>query len=179
MLNEIEKILISEEEIKEKIKTLAKRLDNDYAGKNPLFVCVLKGSVFFTADLVRELTIPAFLDFMSVSSYGAGTISTGELNIKKDLSENIENRHVIIVEDIIDTGNTLYKLKNLLLKRNPASIKIIALLDKPERRTAPMEADYVGFVIPDEFVIGYGLDYDERFRELKDVCVLSRSVYEK
>ena len=179
MLNEIEKILISEEEIKEKIKTLAKRLDNDYAGKNPLFVCVLKGSVFFTADLVRELTIPAFLDFMSVSSYGAGTISTGELNIKKDLSENIENRHVIIVEDIIDTGNTLYKLKNLLLKRNPASIKIIALLDNPERRTAPMEADYVGFVIPDEFVIGYGLDYDERFRELKDVCVLSRSVYEK
>ena len=166
MVNEIEKILISEEEIKEKIKTLAKRLDNDYAGKNPLFICILKGSVFFTADLVRELTIPAFLDFMSVSSYGAGTISTGELNIKKDLSENIENRHVIIVEDIIDTGNTLYKLKNLLLKRNPASIKIIALLDKPERRTAPMEADYVGFVIPDEFVIGYGLDCGEYFRNL-------------
>ena len=179
MYTNLEKVLVSKEEINSKVIELAAQISKDYEGLNPLFVCILKGSVFFFSDLLRNFTIPVQMEFMSVSSYGAGTISTGALNIKKDLSENIENRHVIIVEDIIDTGNTLYKLKNLLLKRNPASIKIIALLDKPERRTAPMEADYVGFVIRVEFVIGFGLDYVERFRELKDVCVLSRSVYEK
>jgi hypoxanthine phosphoribosyltransferase len=116
---------------------------------------------------------------MSVSSYGAGTTSTGKINVKKDLNENIENRHVIIVEDIIDSGNTLFNLKNLLLTRNPASLKIITLLDKPDRRTAPINADYCGFVIPDEFVIGYGLDFDEKYRELPEVCILKRSEYEK
>ena len=179
MRNAVERILISKEEIAVRVKELAKILDNDYEGKNPLFVCILKGSIFFTTDLLRELSIPVTIDFMSVSSYGAGTTSTGKINVKKDLNENIENRHVIIVEDIIDSGNTLFNLKNLLLTRNPASLKIITLLDKPDRRTAPINADYCGFVIPDEFVIGYGLDFDEKYRELPEVCILKRSEYEK
>ncbi|MBO5713428.1 MAG: hypoxanthine phosphoribosyltransferase [Clostridia bacterium] len=179
MINEIEKVLVSEDEIKVAVKNLANQLNIDYAGEKPIVVCILKGSIFFTADLVRELNIPVTIDFMSVSSYGSGTISSGELKVKKDLSFDITGRHVILIEDIIDSGNTLYKLKNLLLERNPASIKIAALLNKPDRRVTPINADYCCFTIPDEFVVGYGLDYDERYRTLKDVCVLSRSVYEK
>ena len=179
MINEVEKVLISESEIKAKIKELASTLNNDYEGKNPLVVCILKGSVFFFADLMREITTPLTIDFMAVSSYGSGTTTSGELKIKKDLSEQIENRHVIVVEDIIDTGNTLLMLKNYLSIKKPASLKILTLLDKPSRRLVDLTPDYCGFVIPDEFVIGYGLDYDEKFRNLKEVCVLSRSVYEK
>ena len=178
-MNEIERVLVSEDEIKVAVKNLATQLNCDYADKKPIVVCILKGSIFFTADLVRELNFPVTIDFMSVSSYGSSTISQGDLKIKKDLSFDINGRHVIIIEDIIDSGNTLYKLKKLLEQRNPASIKIATLLNKPDRRVTPISADYCCFTIPDEFVVGYGLDYDERFRTLKDVCVLSRSVYEK
>ena len=179
MLNDIEKVLISKEEIANRVKEIANAISNDYKDVEPLFVCILKGSVFFTADLLRSISIPATIDFMCVSSYGSSTTSSGELKIKKDLNESIEGIHVIVVEDIVDSGNTLYNLKKLLLERNPASVKIATLLDKPDRRTASIKADYCGFVIPDEFVIGYGLDYAEKYRELPEVCVLKRSVYEK
>lgn len=179
MRNDVEKVLITKEQINLKVKELAAKISSDYEGKNPLFVCILKGSVFFFTDILRELTIPASLDFMSVSSYGSGTVSSGELKIKQDLNVDISGKDVIIVEDIVDSGNTLFKLKNLLSKRNPASIKIITLLDKPDRRVADIKVDYCGFVIPDEFVIGYGLDYDEKYRTLPEVCVLKRSIYEQ
>ena len=178
-MNEFDKVLVSSEDIKNKVEEISKQISSDYNGLNPLFVCILKGSVFFTADLLRNITTPAQIDFMCVSSYGSGTTSKGTLNIKFDLSQDIKDKHVIIVEDIIDSGNTLYALKNLLLSRNPASVKICTLLDKPDRRVKDIAPDYCGFVIPDEFVVGYGLDYNENYRTLPDVRVLSRSVYEK
>lgn len=179
MMNEFDKVLISKEQIDEKVLEISKKISKDYNGLNPLFVCILKGSVFFTADLLRNVTTPAQIDFMMVSSYGSGTTSSDELVIKKDLAVDIKDKHVIIVEDIIDSGNTLSKLKELLLKRNPKSIKICTLLDKPKRRTVEVEVDYIGFEIPDEFVVGYGLDYAENYRTLPDIRVLSRCVYEK
>ena len=179
MMNEFDKVLISKEDINNKVLEISKQISIDYNGLNPLFVCILKGSVFFTADLLRNVTTPAQIDFMTVSSYGSGTASSGTLVIKKDLSVDIKDKHVIIVEDIIDSGNTLSQLKEMLLKRNPASIKICALLDKPDRRVVDVDVDYCGFAIPDEFVVGYGLDYDEDYRTLPDIRILSRSVYEK
>ncbi len=174
-----DKILISKEDIEKKVKEISQKISDDYNGLNPLFVCILKGSVFFTADLLRNVTTPAQIDFMAVSSYGSGTTSSGTLNIKKDLAVDIKGKHVIVVEDIIDSGNTLYLLKDLLLTREPASVKICTLLDKPDRRVKEVKVDYCGFQIPDEFVVGYGLDYDENYRTLPDIRVLSRSVYEK
>lgn len=179
MYNDIEKVLITKDEIQNRVKELARTISNDYNGLKPLVVCILKGSIFFTTDLLREFSIPVQIDFMAVSSYGASTKSSGELKIKKDLSENVEGKHVIIVEDIVDSGNTLYNLKKLLQSRNVASVKIATLLDKPDRRVADIDVDYCGFTIPDEFVVGYGLDYAEDYRELPEVCVLKRSVYEK
>lgn len=177
-MNEFDKVLLSSEEIQNKVLEISKQISKDYKGLNPLFICILKGSIFFTADLLRNVTTPAEVDFMCVSSYGAGSVSSGTLNVKKDLSVDIKDKHVIIVEDIIDSGNTLSLLKEMLLKRNPASVKICTLLDKPDRRVKEVEVNYCGFQIPDEFVVGYGLDYAEKYRTLPDIRILSRSVYE-
>ena len=179
MKKDFARILISKEEIAEKIKEVAAQITADYQGQSVLFVCILKGSVHFYSDLTREIDLPLTMDFMSISSYGAGTTSSGEVKMLKDLDKSICGKHVIIVEDIIDSGNTLYNLKNLLATRNPASVKICAFLDKPDRRLREVAVDYVGYAIPDEFVVGYGLDYNEDFRTLPDVRILSRSVYEK
>lgn len=175
----VERIMLSEEEITTRTKELANQLDKLYEGRKPVVVCILKGSVIFFADLIRNMKAPLTIDFMSVSSYGNGTKSTGELTIKKDLATDIKGRDVLIVEDIIDSGNTLYNLKKLLIGRAPASVNIVTLLDKPERREVPMEPEYKGFVIEDEFVVGYGLDYAEEYRNLPYVGVLKCSVYEK
>lgn len=175
---DVERVMLGQEEIAERVKDVAQKLDKLYEGRNPVVICILKGSVIFYSDLIRNMKTPLELDFMSVSSYGGGTVSSGELTIKKDLACDIRGRDVLIVEDIIDSGNTLYKLKKLLNERMPASVNIVTLLDKPDRRTAPMEPDYTCFVIEDEFVIGYGLDYAEKYRNLPYVGVLKRSVYE-
>lgn len=174
-----ERILLDETTIQTRVKELAAQLDKLYQGRKPVVVCILKGSVVFFVDLIRNMQTPCELDFMSVSSYGKGTASTGELIIKKDLSAEIAGRDVLIVEDIIDSGNTLYHLKKMLNARSPASVNIVTLLDKPSRRKAPLEPEYTGFEIEDEFVIGYGLDYAEDYRNLPYVGILKRSVYEK
>lgn len=173
----IEKVLIDKESIDERVTQIANELNEKYAGKQALLVCVLSGSVMFYTDLVRKLNFPLELNFLKVSSYGAD-VKPGELNVIMDLKCDIENKNVILVEDIVDTGNTILKIKKMLSERGPKELKICALLDKPSRRACNVEADYVGFVIPDEFVVGYGLDYNEHFRELPYVGVLKRSVYE-
>ena len=175
----VEKVMITAQQIETRVKELAAQLDKLYEGRRPLIVCILKGSVIFFSDLIRNMSVTIETDFMAVSSYGSGTVSTGELKIKKDLTIDIKDRDVLIVEDIIDSGNTLYHLKKMLNARQPASLNIVTLLDKPQRREVPMEPEYTGFVIEDEFVIGYGLDYDEEYRNLPYVGVLKRSVYEK
>ncbi len=179
MYKDFERTLISKDELDKKIKELALKISNDYKDSNPMFIGILKGSVFFITDLLRELTIPAQIEFMAVSSYGSGTKSSGEVKLTKDLNVPISNKHVIIVEDIVDSGNTLSYLKRLLEQRNPLSVKICTLLDKPERRKVDLNVDYVGFQIPDEFVVGYGLDYNENYRQHKEIYVLKREVYEK
>ena len=175
----IERVMLSEEQIAKRVKEVAAQLDRLYEGRRPLVVCILKGSVVFFADLIRHMTTPLELDFMAVSSYGAGMESTGRLKVTKDLTTDIAGRDVLIVEDIIDSGNTLYNLKKMLISRAPASVNIVTLLDKPERREAPMEPEYTCFVIEDEFVVGYGMDYAEEYRNLPYIGVLKRSVYEK
>jgi hypoxanthine phosphoribosyltransferase len=178
MHKDVEYVMISEKEIAEKVAEMAKQLDKLYEGRKPVVVCILKGSVMFFADLIRQMQVPLTIDFMSISSYGNGTKSTGEIKVKKDLSTDIKGRDVLIVEDIIDSGNTLYNLKKLLNSREPASVNIVTLLDKPQRREVPMQPEYTCFEIEDEFVIGYGLDYAEEYRNLPYVGVLKRSVYE-
>ena len=175
---DVEYVMLSERKIARRVKELASQMDKLYGGRKPVVVCILKGSVLFFTDLIRHMKTPLTIDFMSVSSYGNGTTS-GELKIKQDLSTDITGRDVLIVEDIIDSGNTLYNLKKLLNSRSPASVNIVTLLDKPARREVPMEPEYKGFVIEDEFVIGYGLDYAEEYRNLPYVGVLKRSVYEQ
>lgn len=177
MINDIERVLITEEEIKEIIARLGKQITEDYKGKNLLVVSVLKGSVMVMADLLREIKLPLRIDFMSVSSYGSGTTTSGSVKIIKDLDINLAGYDLLIVEDILDSGVTLSSLKEILLTRGPASVKICTLLDKPERRKADIKADYVGAQIPDAFVVGYGLDYDEKYRNLPYVGILSPSVY--
>lgn len=174
---EIERILISKEEITKRLKEVAEQISEDYKGKDVLFVCVLRGAFIFFADLVRQVKCRPEVDFISVSSYGAGISSSGEVKMIKDLSGPIANKHVLIVEDIVDTGITLKYLKELLSTRQPASLKVCTLLDKPERRLVDLQAEYCLFSIPNEFVIGYGLDYDEKYRTLKDVCILSPTEY--
>ena len=174
----VEYIMLSERKIARRIKALGAQLDKLYDGRKPVVVCILKGSSVFFSDLIRNMKTTLTVDFMEVSSYGSGTKSSGELKIKKDLSTDITGRDVLIVEDIIDSGNTLYNLKKQLIGRTPASVNIVTLLDKPARREAPIEPEYTGFVIEDEFVIGYGLDYAEEYRNLPYVGVLKRSVYE-
>lgn len=175
--NEIEKILLSEQEIKAIVARLGQQITEDYKDKNLLVVSVLKGSVMIMADLLREIKLPCRIDFMSVSSYGSGTVSSGTVKIIKDLDINLAGYDILIVEDILDSGMTLSNLKEILLTRKPASVKICTFLDKPERRKANIVPDYVGARVPDEFVVGYGLDYDEKYRNLPFVGVLSPSVY--
>lgn len=177
MKNDILKVLIDEETIKVKVEELGKRISEDYKDKNLLMVSVLKGSVVFMADLMRAIDIPARIDFMSVSSYGSGVKSSGVVKIIKDLDLELEGYDLLIVEDILDSGKTLYYLREILSKRNPKSIRIATLLDKPERRAVDMYADYSCFDVPDEFVVGYGLDYDEKYRNLPYIGVLKPCVY--
>lgn len=177
MHKDVERILYTEEELRRRVKELGAQITADYTGRRPILASVLRGSYIFMADLTRAIDLDVTVDFMAVSSYGAGTVSSGQVEIKKDLSDTIEGRDLIIVEDILDSGNTLYYLMDVLRARRPASIRICALMDKPERRTKPISADYVGFTIPDAFIVGYGLDYAERYRNLPYVGVLKQSVY--
>ena len=166
------RVLVSEEEVDRRIAQLGKEISEAYAGKSVHLICVLKGGVFFTCELAKRITVPVSLDFMSVSSYGADTKSSGVVKIIKDLDEPPEGKDVLIVEDIIDSGRTLAHLVKLLGNRNPKSISICTLLDKPERRVTDVKVDYVGFNIPDEFVVGYGLDYDQKYRNLPFIGVV-------
>lgn len=180
MINDIEKVLLSEEQLKEIVERLGKEISNDYKDKKLVLVSVLKGSVVFMADLMRAITVPCNIDFMSVSSYGSGTKTSGVVKIIKDLDAEVVNgADLLIVEDILDSGVTLEYLIKVLSVRNPNSIKICTLLDKPERRKANVFADYAGAQIPDAFVVGYGLDYDEKYRNLPFVGALKPAVYEK
>ena len=179
MHQDVEQILYTEEDLRRRIRELGAQIAADYAGRTPMLVSVLRGSYIFMADLTRAIDLDLTVDFMAVSSYGAGTVSSGQVEIKKDLSDTIEGRDLIIVEDILDSGNTLHYLMEVLQARKPASIRLCTLMDKPERRTKPITADYVGFTIPDAFIVGYGLDYDERYRNLPYVGILKHSVYEK
>ncbi len=178
MDRDIKKILFTEEEIRAKVKEIAEKLNNDYKGEEAVMVCVLKGSLPFYADLIRLLEFPVEFDMVCVSSYGASTESSGELKIRLDSGVSFENKNVIIVEDILDTGNTLTNLMNHFKNKNPKSMKLCCMLDKPSRRIRDIYADYVGFEIPDEFVVGYGLDYDEKYRQLPYIGVLKNEVYE-
>ncbi len=176
MRNDIDYVLISAEDIEAKVAETGRRISEDFRDKDPIFVGVLKGCFIFMADLMRHVDIRCSMDFMAVSSY-SGTSSTGAVKINKDLSQDIEGRHVIIVEDILDSGVTLSYLKNYLLGRRPASITIAALMDKPSRRRADVYADYSCFEVPDAFVVGYGLDYNEHYRNLPYIGVLKPSIY--
>jgi len=177
MLKDIESVLIPEAKIQERIHELAKQIEKDYQGKTLTIICILRGASIFFCDLVREINLDVRFEFMSVSSYGAGTTTSGEVRIVKDINTPLSGKDVIIVEDIIDSGSTLSYLKHILQQRNPASIKVCTLLDKPSRRKVEFKGDYVGFEIEDRFVVGFGLDYAERYRNLKDVCVLKPEVY--
>lgn len=164
--------LVSEKDVDKRIEELGRKISEDYAGKSVHLICVLKGGVFFMCELAKRITVPVSMDFMSVSSYGDETSSSGVVRIVKDLDEAIEGKEVLIVEDIIDSGRTLYYLIDLLQKRNPKSIHLCTLLDKPERRVKDVKVDYVGFNIPDEFVVGYGLDYAQKYRNLPYIGVV-------
>lgn len=179
MHDDIREILFTRKEIEEKVGELGERLTKDYRGQNPLCVCVLKGASLFMADLVRHIDTPLEMDFMAVSSYGASTKSSGVVRILKDLDTSVEGRHVIVVEDIIDSGLTLSYLVDLLHRRNAQSVKIVTLLDKPHRRTVSLTPDYCGFTVPDAFLVGYGLDYAEKYRNLPYVGILKESIYKK
>ena len=178
MTQDIKEILLTEEQIQAKVKELAACLSKEYAGKDPVFVGVLKGVVMFFADMVRNVQIPCQIDFMWISSYGNGTTS-GQMQVKRDVSTDLKDRHVVILEDIFDTGNSLDFTYKHLLSKGPASLKICTLLDKPERRNpaVTLQPDYVGYVIPNEFVVGYGLDYNEHYRNLPYVGILKPEVY--
>lgn len=177
MHNDMKKILFTEEQIQERIKSLGKQLSQDYADKNPLIICVLKGAVLFMADLVKNMDVPLEIDFMAISSYGVSTQSSGVVRILKDLETSLEGRHVLIVEDIVDTGLTLSYLRDSLLRRNTASVKIVTLFDKPNGRKIEIVPDYSGFEVPNEFIVGYGLDYAEKYRNLSYVGILKPEVY--
>ena len=165
-------VLIPEEKIEDRIVQLAEQISKDYQGETVKLVCILKGSIIFTCELAKRITVPVLFDFIQVSSYGSGTKSSGSVVIKKELDEDIKGDNVIVVEDIVDSGNTLSQLVPILKAREPKSLKVCTLLDKPDRRTAPIDVDYNGFVIPDEFVVGYGLDYDQKYRNLPYIGVL-------
>ncbi|MCL6548713.1 MAG: hypoxanthine phosphoribosyltransferase [Alicyclobacillus sp.] len=176
---DLERVLFTESEIEGRVREMAAALSRDFEAKNPLFICILKGAVLFMADLVKRVTIPVEMDFMATSSYGDSSRSSGVVRILKDLDRPVERRHVVIVEDIVDTGLTLQYLRDVLLHRRAASVKVAALFDKPARRAVDIQPDYCGFTVPDEFIVGYGLDYAERYRNLPYVGVLKRDVYAK
>ena len=178
MREDIASVIFTEEQLRARVEELGRAITRDFAGKDPLFVGVLKGSFIFMADLMRYVDLDCSVDFMAVSSYGNKSETTGAVKINKDLSADIEGKHVIMVEDILDSGLTLSYLTTYLGARKPASISLVTLLDKPARRKAPVQADYSGFEIPDAFVVGYGLDYAERYRNLPYIGILSPSVYE-
>ncbi|NCA66554.1 MAG: hypoxanthine phosphoribosyltransferase [Clostridia bacterium] len=177
LYKDVAKILYSKEALEARTAELGAEISRDYKGKQLLMVCILRGAAIFFSDLIRKVDLDLEIDFMATSSYGADTKSSGEVKLQKDLNSPILGRDVLIVDDIIDSGLTLAYLKKLLLARNPASVKICALMEKPERKQANIEVDYVGFVVPNEFVVGYGLDYGEKYRQLPDVCVLSPEKY--
>ncbi len=174
---DIKEVLISEEEIHARVKELAAQICQDYRGKHPVLVGVLNGAFVFLADLVRHMDLPCTVDFVSWSSYGKDTSSSGVFRIMKDLETNVESKHVLIVEDIIDTGLTLHYLLDNIRARKPASVKVVALLDKPSRRRIEAKADYLGFQIPDAFVVGYGLDFAQRYRSLPYIAILKPDIY--
>ena len=179
MLNDIQEILFDADQIQRKVTELAEAVTRDFEGRNPLVICVLKGAFIFMADLVKNITIPLELDFMAVSSYGLSTKSSGVVKIIKDLDVSVEGRDVLIVEDIIDSGLTLSYLIDVLERRNAKSVHVVTLFDKPGRRTVELDADYTGFTLPDEFVVGYGLDYAEKYRNLPFIGILKPEVYTK
>ncbi len=177
MEKDIKRVYISEEQLAEGVEKIARSLSEDYKDKRPLMVCILKGSIVFFSDLIRKMNIELDIDFLKASSYGAQTFSSGVVNIKQDLTADISGRHVVLVEDIIDSGRTLSILKEYFAKRNPASVKICTLLDKPMRRVTALEPDYKAFDIEDEFVVGYGLDFNEKYRNLPYVGILKEEAY--
>lgn len=174
-MERISKVLIDEEKIAKRVAELGAQIEKDYEGKEPIVVAILKGSIIFYGDLVRKINLPMRFDTMAVSSYGSDTSSSGNVKIKKDMSHDICGKDVLIIEDIIDSGNTMKSLTALLQHRGAKSIKVCAFLDKPSRRQVDYEADYIGYSIPDEFVVGYGLDYDEKYRNLPYIGVLELS----
>lgn len=172
-MSEHVRVLLSEEELDQRIAQIGQQISEAYAGESVHLICILKGSIFFTCELAKRITVPVTIDFMCVSSYGSSTVSSGVIQIKKDLDESIEGKNVIVIEDIIDTGRTLKYLLEDLTKRNPKTLRLCTLLDKPDRRVTDVKTDYTGFEIPDEFVVGYGLDYDQRYRNLPYIGILS------
>jgi hypoxanthine phosphoribosyltransferase len=177
MMPDVKEVLITSEEIEEKVREIGARITEDYRGEKLLLIGILRGAVVVMSDLMRNIDLPCELDFMDISSYGTGTSSSGVVRILKDLEEDITDRHVLIVEDIIDTGLTLSYLMRSLLARKPASLEICALLSKPSRRRAELDVKYLGFDVPDEFVVGYGLDYAGAYRNLPDICILKPEVF--
>lgn len=174
---DIQEVLFSQQQLEERVDQIAQEITRDYAGKEIVLISLLRGSFVFMADLCRRIDLPCTIDFMSVSSYGSGTSSTGQVQITKDLSGDISGKHILVVEDILDSGNTLSYLLKLLEQRKPASIRLCTLLDKPERRVKPVDVHYSGFTIPDAFVVGYGLDYAEHYRNLPYIGILKPEVY--
>ena len=177
MMPDVKEILIPSTEIEEKIRAMGERITEDYAGERLLLVGILRGAIIVMADLMRHINLPCEIDFMDISSYGSGSSSSGVVRILKDLDEDVTDRHVLIVEDIVDTGLTLSYLRRSLLARKPASLEICSLLSKPSRRRAELSVKYLGFEVPDEFVVGYGLDYAGAYRNLPDICVLKPEVF--
>lgn len=177
MMDDLEKVLFTPEQLADKVRELGEKISHDYAGKEILVIGILKGASMFTMDLVRHIKEPLALDFIAVSSYGAGTSSSGEVKILKDTAIDIKGKHVILCEDIIDSGATMAELLPLLEKRRPASLALCALLSKPSRRTAAVTINYCGWEVPDEFIVGYGLDYAEKYRNLPCIGVLKREIY--
>ncbi len=177
LYGDLEKILVTKDEIQRAVREMGQRITRDYAGKSLVLICILKGAVMFYSDLAREIDLPISMEFMSISSYGSSTKSSGVVRILKDLDRDISGQHVLVVEDIVDSGMTLHYLKGVLENRNAASISIVTLLDKPARRKVPLEVQYSCFNIPDAFVVGYGLDYDEKYRNLPDIGVLHPRIY--
>lgn len=172
-MSESVRVLLPEEEVDKRIAELAAEISGEFKGEAVHLICILKGSVFFTCELAKRMTVPVTMDFMTVSSYGSAMTSSGRIEIRKDLEEDIAGKNVVVIEDIIDTGRTLACLLGILKERNPKKLKLCTLLDKPDRRIADVKVDYTGFEIPDEFVVGYGLDYDQRYRNLPYIGVLS------
>lgn len=179
-LQDIDKVLISEEEIKNRVLEIAKQLEEDYKNSSKLLlICILRGAYAFFSDLTRSINLPIEVDFMAISSYGMGSTTSGEVRVVKDLSTSIEDKDVLVVEDIIDSGYTINYLKNMLKQRKPKSVKVCSLLNKQARREVDVNADYIGFDIPNDFIVGYGLDYAEKYRNLKYIGVLSEEIYKK